>query len=143
MDILDALKADYRKFPKDQNFSLYAKDMYFRDPLSQFRGRTLFRLLIGFMSLFFLDCVYDVHQIQRTGDEIRSDWTIGWTTPLPWKPRVHITGWSELKVNEQELISSQVDYWRCSRLDVLRQNFPWFNKKDEGLDGSHPTHPDL
>jgi hypothetical protein len=140
MDILDALKEDYRTFPKNQNYGLYAKDMSFKDPLSQFRGRILFRLLIGFMSIFFWDCIFDVHQIQRVGHEIRSDWTVSWTTPLPWKPRIHIPGWSELVVNDEELISSQIDYWHCSRLDVLMQHFPWFYKKKSVPDESHPTH---
>jgi Uncharacterized conserved protein (DUF2358) len=144
MDVLEALREDYRKFPKDQNFSLYAKDLYFKDPLSQFRGRTLFKLLIGFMSLFFLDCVYEVHQIQRTGDEIRTDWTLYWTTPLPWKPRIQISGWSELKVNAEALINSQVDYWRCSRLDVVKQHFPGFYKKEKDVSNqSDSTHPEL
>ncbi|MBD3882576.1 DUF2358 domain-containing protein [Phormidium tenue FACHB-886] len=142
MDIVDALKEDYRKFPKDQNFNLYAEDLYFKDPLNKFRGRALFKLLINFMSIFFLDCVFDVHQIQRRGDEIRTDWTLSWTTPLPWKPRIHIPGWSELKVNAEELIVSQIDYWRCSRLDLLKQHFPWFYKQSV-LDEKHPTHPDV
>jgi hypothetical protein len=46
-----------------------------------------------------------------------------WTTPLPWRPRIAIPGWSELKLNADELIISHIDYWDCSRLDVLKQHF--------------------
>ncbi|MCY7277109.1 MAG: DUF2358 domain-containing protein, partial [Phormidesmis sp. CAN_BIN44] len=57
------------------------------------------------------------------GDLIRTDWTLSWNTPLPWKPRISISGWSELTINAENLIVSHIDYWSCSRLDVLKQHF--------------------
>jgi hypothetical protein len=32
-----------------------------------------------------------------------------------------IPGWSELRLNSQGLIVSHIDYWSCSRWDVLKQ----------------------
>jgi hypothetical protein len=123
--ILEALKADYQTFPYNQTFDLYAEDVYFKDPLNEFRGCDRYRKMIGFIQTWFGDPALELHSIQGGDRHIRTDWTLSWTTPLPWKPRISIPGWSELEVNEAGLICSHVDYWHCSRLDVLKQHlFP-------------------
>lgn len=134
MDILDILKADYQNFPQHQTYRIYAPDVYFKDPMNEFRGRERYQKMIGFIEQWFRSVRMDVHQIQRTGNQIRSDWTLSWITPLPWQPQIAIPGWSELElaavpsvsseagdVNEQ--IVSHIDYWHCSRWDVLKQHF--------------------
>jgi hypothetical protein len=123
MDILEILQADYQRFPKNQTYSIYAEDVYFKDPMSEFRGRDRYQRTIQFIDTWFIDPKLDLHNIQRNGNQIRSDWTLNWTTPLPWKPRIAIVGWSELEVNQQDLIISHLDYWHCSRFDVLKQQF--------------------
>jgi hypothetical protein len=123
MDILEILKADYRNFPQNQTYRIYAEDVYFKDPLNEFRGRARYQQMIQFINTWFLDPTLELHQIQRTDTNIRTDWTLSWTTPLPWKPRIVIPGWSELQVNAEGLIISHVDYWHCSRWDVLKQHF--------------------
>ncbi|MBW4517269.1 MAG: DUF2358 domain-containing protein [Timaviella obliquedivisa GSE-PSE-MK23-08B] len=123
MDILEVLQADYQRFPKNQTYSIYAEDVYFKDPMSQFRGRDRYQRTIQFIDTWFTNPKLDLHKIERNGNQIRSDWTLSWTTPLPWKPRIAIGGWSELEVNQQDLIISHIDYWHCSRLDVLKQHF--------------------
>ncbi|NJR37851.1 MAG: DUF2358 domain-containing protein [Leptolyngbyaceae cyanobacterium CSU_1_4] len=123
MDILEVLQADYRRFPKNQTYSIYAEDVYFKDPMSEFRGRDRYQRTIQFIETWFTAPQLDLHEIKRNGNQIRSDWTLSWTTPLPWKPRIAIAGWSELEVNQEELIISHIDYWHCSRFDVLRQHF--------------------
>ena len=123
MNLLQILQDDYRRFPEGQTYSLYAEDVYFRDPLNEFRGRDRYQQTISFIKTWFLDVKMDLHIIQRDGNLIRTDWTLHWNTPLPWKPLISISGWSELTVNAEDLIVSHVDYWRCSRLDVLRQHF--------------------
>ncbi|NET50611.1 MAG: hypothetical protein F6K09_18345, partial [Merismopedia sp. SIO2A8] len=40
-----------------------------------------------------------------------------------WNPRIRISGWSELTLNAEGLISAHIDYWHCSRFDVLKQHF--------------------
>jgi hypothetical protein len=123
MDILEILQADYQRFPQNQTYSLYAEDVYFKDPMSEFRGRDRYQRTIQFIDTWFTNPKLNLHTIQRNGNQIRSDWTLSWTTPLPWKPRITIAGWSELEVNQQDLIISHLDYWHCSRFDVLKQHF--------------------
>ena len=132
MDILEILQDDYRKFPNDQTYSLYADDVYFKDPMTEFRGCDRYRQMIGLIKTWFLNPQLDLHNIQQTGSNIRTDWTLSWTTPLPWKPNIQITGWSELTLNEAGLIASHIDYWHCSRLDVLRQHFGKIKDEERG-----------
>jgi hypothetical protein len=122
-DILAILKADYERFPSDQTYDIYAADVFFKDPLNQFQGVDAYRKNIQFIAKWFLEPKLQLHQIQQTGDRIETQWTLSWIAPLPWKPKLAIAGWSELKLNEQGLISSHIDYWRCSRWDVLKQIF--------------------
>jgi hypothetical protein len=122
-DILTILKEDYRRFPDDQSYELYTDDVYFKDPMNEFRGCDRYRQMIGFIKQWFTTPRLDLHNIRQAGNEIRTDWTLSWTTPLPWKPRIAINGWSELRLNDDGLIESHIDYWNCSRLDVLKQHF--------------------
>ncbi|MGC1524708.1 MAG: DUF2358 domain-containing protein [Phormidesmis sp.] len=54
---------------------------------------------------------------------ITTHWTLNMTAPMPWSPRLSIPGRSELGLNAKRLIESHIDYWNCSRLDVLMQVF--------------------
>lgn len=123
LSVLEALRADYERFPKDQTFDLYAEEVYFKDPVTEFRGRDRYRLMIKLIETVFLNCKMEVHNLQQTGNQIRSDWTLNWNTPLPWKPRIAISGWSDLTLNDEGTIISHVDYWHCSKLDVIKQHF--------------------
>ncbi len=123
--IVERIQSDYRTFPENQSFDLYAEDVYFKDPLNEFQGCDRYRQMIGFIQTWFGNPQLDLHDIQVRDRQIRTEWTLSWTTPLPWKPRISIPGWSELEVNESGLIASHIDYWHCSRLDVLKQHvFP-------------------
>jgi Uncharacterized conserved protein (DUF2358) len=124
MDILEALRLDYQRFPQQQTYSLYAEDVYFKDPMTEFRGRDRYQQMVGFIQTWFRNCTMEVHDLRQTGNQIRSDWTLSWNTPLPWQPRIAIVGWSDLTLNDQGLISSHLDYWHCSRWDVVKQHFP-------------------
>jgi hypothetical protein len=104
-------------------YSIYAKDVYFKDPTSEFRGVDRYQRTIAFIQGWFRHCKMDLHKIQQTGNSIRTDWTLSWNTPLPWHPRITIPGWSELTLNADGLIVSHLDYWHCSRFDVLKQHF--------------------
>ena len=125
MDIIEILKQDYQRFPVDQTYSIYAEDVFFKDPVFKFRGLKLYKLMIGFIRTWFSNPKIDLYDIRRDGDIIVTRWTLSWNTPLPWKPRISIPGWSELRLNGDDLIVSHIDYWDCSRLDVLKQHlFP-------------------
>lgn len=124
MDIIAILKQDYQRFPADQTYSIYAENVYFQDPLTKFRGIERYKQMIGFINKWFIDVRLDLHDIQRLGDTIKTQWTLHWTAPLPWQPQMAIAGWSELKLNSADLIVSHIDYWKCSRLNVLQQLLP-------------------
>ncbi|MEH2045800.1 DUF2358 domain-containing protein [Nostoc sp.] len=123
MDIIEILKEDYQRFPVNQTYSIYTPNVYFQDPLNKFRGVKRYKAMINFIETWFLNPKMDLHNIQRLGDTIKTEWTLSWNTPLPWKPRISIPGWSELGLNSDGLIISHIDYWNCSRLDVVKQHF--------------------
>ena len=126
MNLLSQIRQDYDRFPADQTYSLYSEDVFFKDPMNQFRGVKKYQDMIGFISRFFKSPQLDLHDIQQTGQQIRTDWTLSWTTPLPWQPRISISGWSELKVDDAGLICEHIDYWTCDRWNVIQQHFPRF-----------------
>ncbi len=125
MDIVETLKQDYHRFPTDQTYSLYAEDVYFKDPLNEFRGLGQYKRMIGFIKTFFMETHMDLHNISRQQDQIKLRWTLHFKAPLPWKPHLAIPGRSELNLNAEELIISHIDYWNCSRLAVLKQALPF------------------
>ncbi|MEM9903838.1 MAG: DUF2358 domain-containing protein [Cyanobacteria bacterium P01_D01_bin.44] len=122
MDIATQIKVDYQSFPKDQSFHLYAEDVYFKDPLNEFRGVERYRKMIGFIEKWFIDIDLELHNLSNPQpDQLKTAWTLHFTAPFPWRPRMSIPGWSELLVNPQGLIVSHIDYWHCSRWDVVKQ----------------------
>jgi hypothetical protein len=125
MNIIQILKDDYQRFPINQTYSIYAKDVYFQDPLNKFRGIERYKKMINFIQTWFLNPKMDVHNIQQVEEVIKTEWTLSWNTPLPWKPRIAISGWSELQLNSSGLIISHVDYWHTPQFDVIKQHlFP-------------------
>lgn len=128
--IVEILQQDYARFPQDQTYEIYAPEVYFKDPTSEFRGVARYRQTIAFIDRWFKQPQLDLHDIRyQPGHDaatfdIRTEWTLSWTTPLPWSPRVTIAGWSDLVVCSG-LIVSHIDSWRCSGWDVVRQHFPW------------------
>jgi hypothetical protein len=123
VDIVEALKADYARFPENQTYSLYAADVRFKDPLTSFKGAARYRSMIGFMGRWFKAVDMELHNIQQIDQRIDTTWTLRWIAPVPWQSKISISGRSELTLNEAGLIQSHVDYWDCSRLDVLKQLF--------------------
>ena len=124
MDILTALRQDYDRFPLDQTYSLYSETVFFKDPMTEFRGVKKYQEMIALIDRFFHHPQLDLHDIQQTGDRIRTDWTLSWTTPLPWKPRISISGWSDLTIDlTTGLITQHIDFWNCTRWNVVQQHF--------------------
>jgi len=121
MDIAQILREDYQKFPADQTYRIYTRDVFFKDPLTQFRGLERYKKMIGFIRRWFIDPHLELHALEQTGNTIETRWTLSWSAPLPWRPRIAISGWSHLELNAEQQIKSHIDYWNCSRLDVLKQ----------------------
>ena len=123
MKITEIIKQDYQNFPNEQTYNIYAENVYFEDPLNKFTGIERYQKMIGFLSKFFQDIHLELHSIVREDDIITTEWTLNMTSPLPWKPRISIPGWSELKLNHENLIISHCDRWNISPWQVLLQNF--------------------
>ncbi|MEL6159402.1 MAG: DUF2358 domain-containing protein [Cyanobacteria bacterium J06623_5] len=122
--IIERLKADYARFPAEQSYDLYAEDVQFKDPLNSFSGIEKYKKMIAFLSKFFRDIDMELHGIETAdATSILTRWTLNMTAPAPWSPRLSISGRSELGLNSRQLISSHIDDWDCSRLDVLKQVF--------------------
>ena len=124
MNLIEIIRADYQQFPNNQSYNIYAEDVYFKDPLTEFRGLKRYQSLIDFIRKWFKDINLELHNIKQVEDTIHTEWTLNWTTPLPWQPRISIPGWSELKINSDQRIISHIDYWHCSRWEVIKQHFP-------------------
>jgi len=129
-NILETVKADYAKFPEAQTYSIYSEDVYFKDPVYSFRGIKQYQKMIGFITFWFKNLKLDLHEISRSDNLIKTRWTMSWDAPLPWKPRISVTGWSDLTVDtspdnssDRELIISHIDYWDCTKFDVIKQHF--------------------
>jgi len=120
-DLIATLQADYARFPRDQTYSIYDPQVYFRDPLNEFRGLDRYRAMIESLGRWLQDIHLELHDIQQTGNHIRTEWTLRGSLPLPWRPRLCIPGWTEMQLNAAGLIGSHIDYWRCSRWQVLLQ----------------------
>jgi hypothetical protein len=124
-NILDIIRADYAKFPEAQTYSIYSEDVYFKDPVYNFRGIKQYQKMIGFITFWFKNLKLELHDLARHENLIKAEWTMSWDAPLPWKPRISVTGWSDLTLDTTgELIISHIDYWRCSKLDVIKQHLP-------------------
>ncbi|MDX2254758.1 MAG: DUF2358 domain-containing protein [Pseudanabaenaceae cyanobacterium bins.39] len=126
--LLEIIKADYAKFPEAQTYAIYSPDVYFQDPVYKFRGIKQYQKMIGFITFWFKNLRLDLHDISEhmAQDEylIKTKWTMSWDAPLPWKPRISVTGWSDLLIDrDRQLIISHRDYWECSKFDVIKQHF--------------------
>jgi hypothetical protein len=122
-DILTTLQGDYENFPHQQTFDVYAPDVYFKDPLTEFRGLERYQQMIQFLDRWFQAIDLQLHAMEQQGDGITTRWTLSWTSPLPWKPHISISGRSELTLNQKGLIASHIDYWDCSPWNVFKQHF--------------------
>ena len=123
MDILEILEADYQRFPINQTYNIYHPNVYFKDPLNEFRGLAKYKQNIAFISTWFREIKLELHGMSQTENTIKTQWTLKWIAPVPWKPPIAIPGWSELQLDSDNLIVSHIDYWDCSRWDVLKQHF--------------------
>ncbi|MGK7943516.1 MAG: DUF2358 domain-containing protein [Microcystaceae cyanobacterium] len=123
MDTLNIVKADYQRFPYNQTYTIYAEDVYFKDPLNEFRGIKRYQDMIGMMTQWLKEMKLEVQEIYQQDNIIHTKWRLSWTTPLPWKPSITIPGRSELILNEEDKIISHIDYWDCSKWEVIKQHF--------------------
>ncbi|MEO0869067.1 MAG: DUF2358 domain-containing protein [Cyanobacteria bacterium J06642_11] len=122
--VIAQVKADYGRFPVNQTYELYSENVYFKDPMNEFRGVERYQRMIGFIQQWFRDIELELTAVEQPEDTVAiTRWVLHFTAPTPWQPRISIPGWSELTINGDGLICSHIDYWNCSRWDVVQQLF--------------------
>ncbi len=122
--VCDRIRQDYAQFPQNQSYDLYAADVYFQDPLNQFRGVEQYRDMIAFIARWFQSPQLTLHSLEIQSEQtFQTRWTLSWVAPLPWRPSMAIAGWTDYCLNENDQIVSHIDYWECSRWSVLGQVF--------------------
>ncbi|AFY70544.1 Protein of unknown function DUF2358 [Thalassoporum mexicanum PCC 7367] len=136
-EMIEIVIADYAKFPEAQTYAIYAEDVYFKDPVYEFRGLKQYQKMIGFITKWFANLNLALHTIEEVETSqsnptegvttIKTEWTMSWNSPMPWKPRISVDGWSELGINHQGQIISHVDYWHCTKWDVVKQHIPFLS----------------
>jgi hypothetical protein len=125
MELIEIIKQDYQNFPDNQTYSIYSENIYFKDPVYNFYGLRRYQNMIKFISKWFANLKLELHDIKRNDNLIETKWTMSWNSPFPWKPFISVSGRSELQVNQENLIISHIDYWDCSKWDVIKQHFPF------------------
>ncbi|NER85383.1 MAG: DUF2358 domain-containing protein [Leptolyngbya sp. SIO1D8] len=123
-EVCDLIRQDYDDFPNHQSYDLYAEGVFFQDPLNRFQGVDRYREMIGFIARWFQTPRLELHSLEQQSEiAFQTRWTLSWIAPFPWKPAMSISGWTDYRLNEAGQIISHIDYWHCSRLDVLKQVF--------------------
>jgi len=101
--------------PGTEDFSLYADDLEFKDPLVAVKGLNLFKLNFKILkdSPLSYEPEFITHDTAAVGPRMaRARWTVTSTVRLlPWKPRVSFTGVSIYKLNEQGKVVYHEDVW--------------------------------
>jgi hypothetical protein len=123
MDIIEILRTDYAQFPNNQTYSIYAEDVLFQDPVFRFRGRDRYQKMIQLIQTWFIQPYLDLQSLQQVGTEIHAQWILSWQAPLPWRPHLHIPGYTTLQLNPEGQIIAHIDTWHYSKWQVFQQLF--------------------
>lgn len=122
MNLVEIIKQDYQQFPENQTYSIYAKNVHFKDPVYDFYGLKKYQQMIVFLKKWFKNLHLELHEIKETENQIDTRWTMSWNSPLPWQPFISVSGRSELKLKDN-LIIGHYDYWDKSFWDMIKQHF--------------------
>jgi len=122
MNLLEIITEDYRRFPENQTYSIYAENVHFKDPIYDFYGIKKYQEMIVFLRKWLKNLSLDLHEINYSENQIDTRWTMSWNSPLPWQPFVSVSGRSELKLKDN-LIIGHYDYWDISLWDLIKQHF--------------------
>lgn len=116
-------------FEKDISYGIYSRDIFFRDPVNQFKGKLNYRIIFWTLRfhgrLFFTELYFDLHDVQAvSADAIRADWTVRGRLRVPWKAQIFFNGYSLYKLNSDALIYEHIDTWDRSPQEILKQFLP-------------------
>jgi len=122
INLVEIITKDYRNFPENQTYSIYAEDVHFKDPVYDFTGLKKYQDMINFLKKWFKNLHLELHEISQSQEQIDTRWTMSWNSPLPWQPFISVSGRSELKV-KNNLIVGHYDYWDKPFFDMIKQHF--------------------
>jgi hypothetical protein len=128
--VIETLKKDLPTlFEKDISYDIYTKDIFFKDPVNQFKGKLNYRIIFWTLrfhsQLFFTQINFDLHDVyQQNQDTIIANWTVRGVLRLPWKTHLFFNGYSTYKLNPECLIYEHIDTWDRNPKDILKQFFP-------------------
>jgi hypothetical protein len=128
--VVKTLKQDLPTlFEKDISYDIYTKDIFFKDPVNQFKGKINYRIIFWTLrfhsKLFFTQISFDLHDVYpKDEDTIIADWTVRGVLRLPWKPNLLFNGYSTYQLNSDNLIYEHIDTWDRKPKEILQQFLP-------------------
>jgi len=106
-----------------EDFSLYADNVEFKDPLASYRGIGTYKksLMLLKDSKISSGVRFQTHDVSIDGKGVvRARWTLSAECPLlPWKPRVVFTGVSIYTLNSAGKVVEHVDQWDSCKENEL------------------------
>ncbi|MCT7981136.1 DUF2358 domain-containing protein, partial [Laspinema olomoucense] len=116
-------------FKKDISYDIYRKDIFFKDPVNQFKWKFNYRIIFWTLrfhgQLFFTQLYFDLHDVEQVApDMILANWTVRGTLRLPWKADLFFNGYSNYKLDETGLIYEHIDTWDREPKAILKQFLP-------------------
>ncbi len=116
-------------FEKDISYDIYRKDIFFKDPVNQFKWKFNYRIIFWTLrfhgQLFFTELYFDLHDVEQVApDMILANWTVRGRLRLPWKTELFFNGYSNYKLDEDGLIYEHIDTWDREPKAILKQFLP-------------------
>ncbi|MCT7982108.1 DUF2358 domain-containing protein [Laspinema sp. A4] len=116
-------------FEKDISYEIYRKDIFFKDPVNQFKWKFNYRIIFWTLrfhgQLFFTELYFDLHDVEQVApDMILANWTVRGRLRLPWKADLFFNGYSNYKLDETGLIYEHIDTWDREPKAILKQFLP-------------------
>ncbi|MBF2035260.1 MAG: DUF2358 domain-containing protein [Leptolyngbyaceae cyanobacterium T60_A2020_046] len=120
--VSDRIRQDYATFPHNQSYDLYDDAVYFQDPLNRFTGIDRYQRMIGFIARWFQSPQLVLHDLTIQSDTaFQTRWTLSWVAPVPWRPAMAISGWTDYRLNADGKITSHIDQWETKPWAVVLQ----------------------
>ncbi|NJP10741.1 MAG: DUF2358 domain-containing protein [Leptolyngbyaceae cyanobacterium RU_5_1] len=115
-------------FQNDISYDIYSQDIFFKDPVNQFKGKLNYRIIFWTLRfhgrLFFTEIFFDLHDVHQASENtIRADWTVRGCLRVPWNAKLFFNGYSIYTLNSNELIDRHVDTWDRPPQEILQQFF--------------------
>lgn len=115
-------------FTTDISYDIYTRDIYFKDPVNNFKGKFNYRIIFWTLrfhsKLFFTSIYFDLHDVEQTAsDTILANWTVRGTLRVPWQAQIFFNGYSTYKLTSEGLIYEHIDTWDRKPTEILKQFF--------------------